>query len=75
MSINSHLEELKRKHTTLSHAVEMAQRSPASDDMEVVGMKKKKLQLKEQISRLKKTRCKRPDHFHGPALDFVIVSS
>ena len=45
MSINSHLEELKRKHTTLSHAVEMAQRSPASDDMEVVGMKKKKLQL------------------------------
>ena len=53
MSINSHLEELKRKHTTLSHAVETAQRSPASDDMEVVGMKKKKLQLKEQISRLK----------------------
>lgn len=52
MSLNSHLEELKRKHTTLSNAVEMAQRAPASDDMEVASMKKKKLQIKEQISRL-----------------------
>jgi hypothetical protein len=65
MSINSHLEELKRKHTTLSHAVEMAQRSPASDDMEVVGMKKKKLQLKEQISRLKKLDGKGRTTFMG----------
>jgi hypothetical protein len=65
MSINSHLEELKRKHTTLSHAVEMAQRSPASDDMEVVGMKKKKLQLKEQISRLKKLDVKGRTTFMG----------
>jgi len=52
MSLNSHLEELKRKHTTLSHAVETAQRASASDDIEVATMKKQKLRLKEQISRL-----------------------
>ena len=52
MSLNSHLEELKRKHTTLSHAVETALRSPARNDLEVAGMKKKKLRLKEEISRL-----------------------
>ena len=52
MSLNSHLEELKRKHTTLSYAVETAQRAPASDDIEVATMKKQKLRLKEQISRL-----------------------
>ena len=52
MSLNSHLEELKRKHTTLSHAVETAQRAPASDDIELAIMKKQKLRLKEQISRL-----------------------
>ena len=52
MSLHSHLEELKRKHSTLSHAVELAQRAPASDDIEVASMKKQKLRLKEQISRL-----------------------
>jgi hypothetical protein len=52
MSLNSHLEELKRKHTNLSQAVETAQRAPASDDLEVIALKKQKLRLKEEISRL-----------------------
>jgi hypothetical protein len=52
MSLNSHLEELKRKHSTLSHAVELAQSALASNDIEVASMKKEKLRLKEQISRL-----------------------
>ena len=52
MSLYSHLEELKRKHTALSHAVELAQRAPASDDIAMASMKKQKLRLKEQISRL-----------------------
>lgn len=52
MSLNSHLEELKRKHTTLSNAVETAQRAPASDNLKVASMKKQKLRLKEEISRL-----------------------
>ena len=34
MTIASHLQELRRKHETLSEMVEQAQRSPASDDAE-----------------------------------------
>ncbi|MGJ8622107.1 MAG: YdcH family protein [Yoonia sp.] len=52
MSLSSHLEELKKKHQTLSDHVEVLQRSPAADEIEVAKLKKKKLQLKEEISRL-----------------------
>ncbi len=52
MSMNSHLEALKKKHETLSENVEVLQRSPASDDIEVAKLKKQKLMLKEEISRL-----------------------
>ena len=52
MSLNGHLEELRRKHDTLSKAVEAAQRSPGTDDLEIARLKKQKLQLKEEITRL-----------------------
>ena len=52
MSMNSHLQELRRKHQTLSEKVEEAQRSPGSNDLEVAAMKKQKLRLKEEMERL-----------------------
>lgn len=52
MSLTSHLQELKRKHEKLSNAVEVAQRSPGSDDLEVKRLKQEKLHLKEEITRL-----------------------
>jgi len=52
MSMSSHLQELKKKHQHLSDAVEAAQRAPAADDLEIARMKKQKLYLKEEISRL-----------------------
>ena len=52
MSLSSHLQELRRKHQTLSEAVELAQRSPASDDLDIAEMKKQKLRLKEELGRL-----------------------
>ncbi|MEO0677346.1 MAG: DUF465 domain-containing protein [Pseudomonadota bacterium] len=52
MSLNSHLAELKRKHATLSEAVEMAQRAPAVDTLEISRLKKQKLQIKQEIERL-----------------------
>ncbi len=52
MSLNAHLQELKKKHQTLSDAVEAAQRSPGTDDLEISRMKKEKLHLKEQITKL-----------------------
>ena len=52
MSLSSHVQELKKKHETLSHSVEELQRSPATDDLEIAKLKKQKLHIKEQISRL-----------------------
>lgn len=52
MSVTSHLEELKKKHQHLSDAVEQAQRSPGVDDLEIARMKKQKLHLKEEMTRL-----------------------
>ncbi len=52
MSLTSHLQELRRKHRSLSEQVEQAQRSPGIDDLEIAQLKKQKLHLKEEISRL-----------------------
>jgi len=52
MSLSSHVQELKKKHQSLSEIVEMAQRSPGVDDLHIADLKKQKLRLKEQITRL-----------------------
>ena len=52
MTLNSRIAELQRKHMSLSQAVEIAQKSPALDQFHVAELKKKKLLLKEKISRL-----------------------
>lgn len=52
MTLNAHLDTLKRKHQAVSDAVETAQRSPGVDDLEVAAMKKEKMRLKEEIARL-----------------------
>ncbi|MGY6534073.1 MAG: YdcH family protein [Pararhodobacter sp.] len=52
MSLTSHLQELRRKHEALAEKVEQAQRAPGFDDLTLAEMKKRKLRLKEEISRL-----------------------
>ncbi len=52
MTVASHVQELRRKHQALSEAVEAAQRSPSASDLDISRMKKEKLRLKEEISRL-----------------------
>lgn len=52
MTVSSHLQELRRKHEMLSTQVEEAQRSPGTDDFQIAEMKKQKLKLKEEITRL-----------------------
>jgi len=52
MTVASHLQELKRKHETLSQMVEQEQRKPGVDDLRIADLKKQKLRLKEEISRL-----------------------
>ncbi|GAA6182483.1 MULTISPECIES: YdcH family protein [unclassified Shimia] len=52
MSVTGHIEELKRKHEALSEQVEQEQRAPGSSDLEVAELKKQKLRIKEEITRL-----------------------
>ncbi len=52
MSLSSHLQELQRKHEHLSQMVEQEQRSPGSDDLTIRSLKRQKLHIKEEISRL-----------------------
>jgi hypothetical protein len=52
MSLTSHLQELRRKHEALNQQVEKALRSPGMDDLAIAEMKKQKLRLKEEITRL-----------------------
>jgi len=52
MSMESHLVELKKKHQTLEHRLEVAERSPGLDRLEIAQMKKQKLRLKDEIQRL-----------------------
>ena len=52
MNLNSRIIELQRKHISLAEAVKVAQKFPASDHFRIAKLKKKKLLLKEEISRL-----------------------
>lgn len=52
MSVSSHLDELRRKHAVLEQKIETEIRSPGSDDLHITEMKREKLRLKDEISRL-----------------------
>lgn len=52
MTMSSHLQELRKKHQSLSERVEKAQRSPGIDDLQLAELKKQKLRIKEEIHRL-----------------------
>jgi hypothetical protein len=53
MSIDSHLNELVRRHQEIEKAILTEESHPASDDIKVHELKRKKLHLKDQIERLK----------------------
>ncbi|WP_128253240.1 YdcH family protein [Falsirhodobacter deserti] len=52
MSVASHLQELRRKHASLSNSVIWEQRQPAADTIRIAELKKQKMRLKEEITRL-----------------------
>ena len=52
MSLSTHLEQLREKHQTLSKKIEEEQKRPGSDDLVITAMKRQKLMLKEEITRL-----------------------
>ncbi|MCU0678678.1 MAG: DUF465 domain-containing protein [Candidatus Pacebacteria bacterium] len=56
MTIASHLVELRKKHQTLSEAVDELQKSPTVCSLRISKLKKRKLRLKDQITRLSSDR-------------------
>lgn len=53
MSIESHLAELERRHAALEAELHDAQNHPAVDTLELANLKRRKLVLKDEISRVR----------------------
>ena len=53
MSIREHLAELERRHADLEREIHNASLHPSVDSIEIGQMKRKKLKLKEEISRIR----------------------
>lgn len=52
MSLESHLSELERRHQALKREIEEAQSRPGLDELQLVALKRRKLQLKDEIAKL-----------------------
>ena len=53
MTIQAHLVELERRHQALEDKIAEALAHSSSDDLKIVEMKRQKLQLKDEIERLR----------------------
>ena len=53
MAMESHLAELERRHQAIEREIEDALNHPGTDNLTLADLKKRKLQLKDEISRLK----------------------
>lgn len=53
MAIQSHLVELERRHKALEEELHEALTHPSTDDLRVAELKRRKLQLKDEIERLR----------------------
>ena len=53
MTVESHLAELERRHETLKRVIQEAQSHPGMDETEIAALKRRKLQIKDEIAQLK----------------------
>lgn len=53
MPLQNHLVELERRHQALEREIQDALNHPSMDDTKLAELKRKKLQLKDQITRLR----------------------
>lgn len=52
MNLAGHLTELRKKHADLARVIEEEQRRPCANELEITRMKREKLKIKEEITRL-----------------------
>jgi len=55
MAIQAHLAELVRRHQALDSEIAEALQHPSIDDLRIVELKRRKLQVKDEITRLRMT--------------------
>jgi hypothetical protein len=53
MSMQSHLAELEKRHQALEEEINECLTHPAVDDLKIVELKRRKLQVKDEIERLR----------------------
>jgi hypothetical protein len=53
MSIQIHLAELERRHQALEDEIAEAMAHPSTDDLTIAQLKRRKLQVKDEITRLR----------------------
>jgi hypothetical protein len=53
MSIQAHLAELEKRHQALEQEINEAQMHPSVDNLKVAELKRRKLQVKDEIARLR----------------------
>ncbi|HXW40150.1 MAG TPA: DUF465 domain-containing protein [Xanthobacteraceae bacterium] len=53
MAIESHLAELEKRHQALEAEINEALTHPSTDDLQIAELKRKKLQVKDEIARLR----------------------
>ncbi|MDJ0932429.1 DUF465 domain-containing protein [Breoghania sp.] len=54
MSLQSHLLELERRYADLEREIEKAMVSPSSGNLSIASLKRRKLHIKDEITRLRK---------------------
>jgi hypothetical protein len=53
MSLQTHLVELEKRHQTIERQIESALAHPSVDDLTIAELKRKKLQLKDEITKIR----------------------
>ncbi len=53
MSLQTHLAELERKHRSLDAAIESERQHANADESRIASLKRKKLRLKDEITKLR----------------------
>lgn len=53
MSLQAHLAELEKRHEGIKREIEDALAHPSVDDLEIAELKRRKLQLKDEIAKIR----------------------
>jgi hypothetical protein len=53
MTVTPHLDQIERKYRSLKNKISEARQHPSIDDLELAELKRRKLQLKDELEKLR----------------------